>query len=118
MLILHLRLNLLDPIDMDEDGNLIIHSILMSKIVLDLITGSSWWKKLLYYNPVVHPLNKGPDFSFLDGRKPAITTTLELERMKKHVELGKQIVHYLNEIKIAEQLYEEQQMQKTFLRKR
>ncbi|KAF7633941.1 TDP43_N domain-containing protein [Meloidogyne graminicola] len=37
---------------------------LMSKNVPYLITGSSWWKKPLYYNPVVHPLNKGPDFSF------------------------------------------------------
>ncbi|KAF7633950.1 TDP43_N domain-containing protein [Meloidogyne graminicola] len=91
---------------------------LMSKNVPDLKTGSSWWKKPLYYNPVVHPLNKGPDFSFLDGRKPAITTTMELERRKKQVELGKQIVHYLNEIKIAEQLYEEQQMQKTFYKEK
>uniref|UniRef100_A0A915MGT4 Large ribosomal subunit protein mL52 n=1 Tax=Meloidogyne javanica TaxID=6303 RepID=A0A915MGT4_MELJA len=89
---------------------------LMKKLmsnVPELVSGSCWWKKPLYYNPVVRPLDRGPDFSFVDGRKPSITTKWELERRKKQVELGKQIVHYLNEIKIAEQLYEEQQIQKT-----
>ncbi|KAL7074366.1 hypothetical protein ACQ4LE_006649 [Meloidogyne hapla] len=89
---------------------------LMKKLmsnVPELVSGSCWWKKPLYYNPVVRPLDRGPDFSFVDGRKPSITTKWELERRKKHVELGKQIVHYLAEIKIAEQLYEEKQIQKT-----
>ena len=77
------------------------------------IGGSCWWKKPVYYSPVVSPLERGPDFRFLDGRRPQITTVWELERRKKHVQLGKQIVMLLSELREAEELYEESKMRKT-----
>uniref|UniRef100_A0A915EDI7 Pre-mRNA-processing factor 17 n=1 Tax=Ditylenchus dipsaci TaxID=166011 RepID=A0A915EDI7_9BILA len=50
-----------------------------------------WWKKPIYYRPVVSPLERGPDFTYLDGRKPTITSLSELKRRQHHVELGSKI---------------------------
>ena len=46
------------------------------------------FKLSIYYSPVVPPLERGPDFSFLDGRRPAITSKWEFERRVKQVALA------------------------------
>lgn len=63
-------------------------------------------------SPVQHPLHMGPDFSFVDGRKPKITSFAQLQRREQQVQLGRKIVQLLKEVDEAEALLqtaEEQQ---------
>ncbi|KAI6178481.1 39S ribosomal protein L52, mitochondrial [Aphelenchoides besseyi] len=61
----------------------------------------------IYVQPIPHPLQVGPDFSFLDGRKPRITNYPEFKRREEQVELGAQIVKCLKEVNEAERMYSE-----------
>ncbi|KAI6225978.1 39S ribosomal protein L52, mitochondrial [Aphelenchoides besseyi] len=64
-----------------------------------------WWNEPVYVQPIPHPLQVGPDYSFLDGRKPRITSYPEFKRREEQVELGAQIVKCLKEVNEAERMY-------------
>ncbi|KAI6241237.1 39S ribosomal protein L52, mitochondrial [Aphelenchoides fujianensis] len=68
-----------------------------------------WWQEPTYVQPIVQPLQRGPDFSFLDGRRPRITSYVELKRREEQKQLGKQIVKLLKEVNEAEGLFARQQ---------
>ncbi|KAI6203118.1 39S ribosomal protein L52, mitochondrial [Aphelenchoides besseyi] len=63
------------------------------------------WDWRVYVQPIPHPLQVGPDYSFLDGRKPRITSYPEFKRREEQVELGAQIVKCLKEVNEAERMY-------------
>ncbi|VDM48139.1 unnamed protein product [Toxocara canis] len=64
-----------------------------------------WWKEPVYCAPHVHPLDRGVDFTFQDGRPLFVTSKREVERKLKQIELGEKVVKLLAEINEAESLY-------------
>lgn len=56
----------------------------------------------------MHPLHKGPDYSVVGQTRPLATSKPEAERLAKQLELGKKVVHLLKEIKLTEDLYQQQ----------
>jgi len=71
---------------------------------------SQWWREPVYYAPVVSPLERGRDFTSLDGPSRPFTSESELCRRQAQVALGKKVVKYLEEMKQAEQAYQQEQM--------
>ncbi|KAL3085076.1 hypothetical protein niasHS_010145 [Heterodera schachtii] len=80
--------------------------------------GPQWWKKPIYQSPVVNPLERGPDFSFVDGRRLPFTTESEFNRRVKQVELGRKVVQYLAEIRHAEELCKENNLQREIVQQK
>ncbi|MFH4979982.1 hypothetical protein AB6A40_006691 [Gnathostoma spinigerum] len=64
-----------------------------------------WWREPVYYSPHIHPLQRGVDFTFLDGRPILFTSKFEADRKAEQIELGKKIVKYLSEMREAEELH-------------
>ncbi|VDN24021.1 unnamed protein product [Gongylonema pulchrum] len=48
----------------------------------------TWWREPIYVAPHVSVLQKGPDFTFQDGRPVFVTSIDELQRRKEQIELG------------------------------
>lgn len=65
------------------------------------------WRSPVYVSPHISPLQKGPDYSFQDGRQLMFTSKIELDRKFDQVRLAKTIVQYLSEIKEMETMYEQ-----------
>uniref|UniRef100_A0A914DVV1 Large ribosomal subunit protein mL52 n=1 Tax=Acrobeloides nanus TaxID=290746 RepID=A0A914DVV1_9BILA len=66
------------------------------------------WKPPTYESAIVPILERGPDFTFQDGRKPLVTSKFQLERLVKQADLGKKIVQYLADLKEMEKLHEKE----------
>uniref|UniRef100_A0AC34G1T8 Large ribosomal subunit protein mL52 n=1 Tax=Panagrolaimus sp. ES5 TaxID=591445 RepID=A0AC34G1T8_9BILA len=65
-----------------------------------------FWRPPIYEGPYISPLQRGPDYKIVGGIRPIATTKFEVERLQMQMELGKQIVQCLKEVKEAETLYE------------
>ncbi|CAG9534781.1 unnamed protein product [Cercopithifilaria johnstoni] len=66
-----------------------------------------WWKEPIYVSPHVNVLQRGVDFTFQDGRPVYVTSLDEVRRKKEQIELGKQIVKLLGEVRDAEEMYKQ-----------
>ncbi|VDK78989.1 unnamed protein product [Litomosoides sigmodontis] len=66
-----------------------------------------WWKEPIYISPHVNVLQRGVDFTFQDGRQVYVTSLDELQRKKEQIQLGKQIVKLLGEVREAEEMYKQ-----------
>ncbi|VDK48855.1 unnamed protein product [Anisakis simplex] len=64
-----------------------------------------WWKEPVYCAPHVHPLRRGVDFTYQDGRPLFVSSKDELKRKLEQIELGKKVVKLLGEIREAESLH-------------
>uniref|UniRef100_A0A0N4ZCY6 39S ribosomal protein L52, mitochondrial n=1 Tax=Parastrongyloides trichosuri TaxID=131310 RepID=A0A0N4ZCY6_PARTI len=76
----------------------------VSKFPMNINTPGRYqnWRSPVYVSPHISPLQKGPDYSFQDGRQLMFTSKAEIQRKYEQVELAKKIVQYLGDIKEME----------------
>uniref|UniRef100_A0AC34R009 Large ribosomal subunit protein mL52 n=1 Tax=Panagrolaimus sp. JU765 TaxID=591449 RepID=A0AC34R009_9BILA len=68
---------------------------------------AQFWEKPIYTGPFVNPLHRGPDYSVVDGVRLLATSKAEIDRLQKEVKLSRKVVELLNEIKMAEELFDQ-----------